>query len=51
MHADLGSRSGARRDGLPNRSVPTPEAGADDRPALANPSIDLPDSNIRADRR
>src|SRR6266850_5193915 len=31
LHADLGSRSGARRDGLANRSVADPEAGADDR--------------------
>src|SRR5882724_4545576 len=39
LHADLGSRSGARRDGVANRGAADPKAGADDR-AGAGQSID-----------
>src|SRR5882724_12909592 len=31
LHADLGSRSGARRDGVANRGAADPKASADDR--------------------
>src|SRR5882757_6695111 len=37
LHADLGGRSGARRDGVANRGAADPKAGADDRAGAGQP--------------